>query len=126
MLEDFGYATGQSSVHAPAGTGNVLHSAHADFPLDDRWHVYQLSWQDDGMRFSRDGQTYLTVPRFFCPARSWVFGPAAPHNGGMFLLLNLAVGGNAGEPPPDTPFPVDLMIDYVRVSMPDIGQLAGT
>ncbi len=75
--------------------------------------------------FSRDGETYLTVPRF-CPPRSWVFGPAAPHNGGMFLLLNLAVGGNAGEPPPETPFPVDLMIDYVRVSMPDIGQLAGT
>jgi beta-glucanase (GH16 family) len=115
LLEDFGYGTGQSSVHAPAGAGDTLHSAHADFPLDEAWHVYQLSWQPGGMQFSRDGRPYLRVRRDFCPPRSWVFGPAAPHNGGMFVLLNLAVGGNAGDPPPGTPFPVDLMIDYVRV-----------
>jgi beta-glucanase (GH16 family) len=115
VLEDFGYQAGQSSVHAPAGHGNALHSAHADFPLDEDWHVYQLSWQPGGMRFSRDGRPYLRVRRDFCPPRSWVYGPAAPHNGGMFLLLNLAVGGNAGDPPPGTGFPVDLMIDYVRV-----------
>lgn len=121
VLEDFGYATGQSSVHAPAGAGNDLHSAHADVPLDERWHVYQLSWQAGGMRFSRDGRPYLTVRRDFCPPRSWVFGPGAPHNGGMFLLLNLAVGGSAGAPPPDSAFPVDLMVDYVRVSAPDLG-----
>jgi hypothetical protein len=34
----------------------------------------------------------------------------------MFLLLNLAVGGNAGDPPGSLEFPVDLMVDYVRVS----------
>jgi beta-glucanase (GH16 family) len=121
VLENFGYAAGQSSVHAPAGVGNALHSAHADFPLDDRWHVYRLSWQANVMRFSRDGRPYLAVGRDFCPPGSWVFGPAAPHNGGMFLLLNLAVGGNVGEPPPETEFPVDLMVDYVRVAAPDLG-----
>jgi hypothetical protein len=36
----------------------------------------------------------------------------------MFLLLNLAVGGAAGDPPPDTDFPADLVVDYVRVSAP--------
>lgn len=48
-----------------------------------------------------------------------MFGPRAPHNGGMFVLLNLAVGGNAG-PPDDTAFPVDLMVDYVRVTGPGL------
>jgi beta-glucanase (GH16 family) len=117
ILEDFGYSTGQSSVHAPAG-GDAVHTAHADFPLDTGWHVYQLRWQADGLQFSRDGRPYLSVSPDFCPPAAWVYGPAAPHNGGMFLLLNLAVGGNAGPPPPDTAFPADLMIDYVRVSGP--------
>lgn len=115
VLEDFGYATAQASVHAPAG-GNALHSASRDLPSDSGWHVYRLRWDSGGMTFSADGRPFLEVDRDFCPAPSWVFGPGQPHNGGMFLLLNLAVGGNVGDPPADTAFPVDLMIDYIRVS----------
>ena len=44
--------------------------------------------------------------------------PGEPHNGGMFLLLNLAVGGQVGDPPDSTRFPADLMVDYVRVTQP--------
>jgi hypothetical protein len=44
--------------------------------------------------------------------------PGEPPNGGMFLLLNLAVGGQAGNPPDSTHFPADLMVDYVRVTLP--------
>jgi hypothetical protein len=47
-----------------------------------------------------------------------VYGPEQPHNGGVFLLLNLAVGGNVGDPPESVEFPVDLMVDYVRVRGP--------
>ena len=47
-----------------------------------------------------------------------VYGPGEPHNGGMFLLLNLAVGGQVGDPPDSTRFPADLMVDYVRVTRP--------
>jgi beta-glucanase (GH16 family) len=114
VMEDFGYSTVQASVHAPAG-GIELHSAHGDLPSDGGWHVYLLSWDTGGMTVSADGRPFLRVSRDFCPAPSWVFGPGRPHNGGMFLLLNLAVGGSVGDPPPDTEFPVDLMIDYVRV-----------
>jgi beta-glucanase (GH16 family) len=119
VLEDFGYSTVQASVHAPAG-GTALRSAHQDLPSDTGWHLYQLHWTADGMSFSRDGHRYLHVSRNFCTPTSWIFGPSAPNNGGMFLLLNLAVGGNAGEPPPETAFPADLMIDYIRVSGPDL------
>jgi Glycosyl hydrolases family 16 len=118
LLEDFGYSAVQSSVHVPVG-GDAVHTAHADLPGDDRWHVYRLDWAPGGMSFSRDGQRYLTVRHDFCPPGSWVYGPQPPHNGGMFLLLNLAVGGNVGAPPGDTRFPADLMVDYVRVSPPD-------
>ena len=46
------------------------------------------------------------MDRDFCPASAWVYGPREPHNGGMFLLLNLAVGGSVGSPPADATFPV--------------------
>ena len=123
VLEDFGYSATSSSVHAPAG-GNALYSAHQDLPSDAGWHVYRLSWTDDGMSFSRDGHTFLNVGRDFCPPPAWVFGPAEAANGGMFMLLNLAVGGNAGEPPPGTAFPADLMVDYIRVSGPELTSTA--
>jgi beta-glucanase (GH16 family) len=70
------------------------------------------------MSFSRDGREYLTVHRDFCPPAAWVYGPEQPHNGGVFMLLNLAVGGNVGDPPESVEFPVDLMVDYVRVRGP--------
>jgi beta-glucanase (GH16 family) len=39
----------------------------------------------------------------------WVF------NNEFFVLLNLAVGGNLGGPVgPDTVFPAEMLIDYVR------------
>jgi beta-glucanase (GH16 family) len=117
VLEDFGYSAVATSVHAPAGR-NAVHSAHHDLPSDTGWHVYQMRWSPEGMSFSRDGRRYLKVNRGFCPPQAWVYGPQAPHNGGMFLLLNLAVGGNAGEPPGSVRFPVDLMVDYVRVRGP--------
>ena len=50
----------------------------------------------------------------FCGSRAWLYGPGEPHNGGMFLLLNLAVGGQVGDPPDSTQFAADLMVDYVR------------
>ena len=55
------------------------------------------------------------MARDFCPPPAWVYGPRTPHNGGMFLLLNLAIGGNARPPPDSIRFPVDLLVDYVRV-----------
>jgi beta-glucanase (GH16 family) len=115
ILEDYGYSTAQTSVHAP-GHGGQLHSTHRDLPSDTDWHEYRMDWSATGMTFSRDGRPYLDVSPGQWPPPAWVFGPAAPHNGGMFLLLNLAVGGAAGDPPPDTEFPADLLVDYVRVS----------
>jgi len=114
VLEDYGYSAVESSVHVPAG-GIAVQTASQHLASDRDWHVYRLDWSPGGMSFSRDGQPYLTVGRDFCPPPAWVYGPQVPHNGGMFLLLNLAVGGNAGPPPDSVRFPVDLLVDYVRV-----------
>jgi beta-glucanase (GH16 family) len=113
IVEDFGKSAVQSSVHAPDGTRTYDASGH--IVSDANWHVYQLDWDATGFVFSRDGTAYLKVPNKFCPASAWVFGPGKPNNGGMFILLNLAVGGNAGTPPASTQFPVEMLVDYVRV-----------
>lgn len=107
--------TFQDEFDGPAG-GTSVHTAHRDLRSDTGWHTYRLNWSPDGMTFSRDGQRYLIVRRGFCGPRAWVYGPGEPPNGGMFLLLNLAVGGTVGDPPDSTTFPADLLVDYVRVT----------
>jgi hypothetical protein len=52
---------------------------------------------------------YLTVE----PAQmaNWCFSSGVP----ISMILNLAVGGPVGIPPDSVQFPVDLLVDYVRV-----------
>jgi beta-glucanase (GH16 family) len=113
IMEDFGHSTVESSVHTPAGKST--NSAAGEIASDTDWHVYQLDWDATGFVFSRDNIAYLRVPNTFGPKSSWVFGPGEPNNGGMFILLNLAVGGNVGTPPASVQFPVEMLVDYVRV-----------
>lgn len=112
VLEDFGYNTVQSSVHAPSGAAAVSQSF--ELPGDGSFHVYRCDFSTEGITFFRDDYEYGHTPSSFCPAPSWVFGPAEPNNGGMFALLNVAVGGNAGTPPATTAFPASMTVDYVR------------
>jgi beta-glucanase (GH16 family) len=113
IMEDFGHSAVESSVHSPAG--NRTYSISGEIVSDTNWHVYQLDWDATGFVFSQDNTAYLRVPKTFCPKSSWVFGPGEPNNGGMFILLNLAVGGDAGTPPASVKFPVEMLVDYVRV-----------
>ena len=113
IAEDFGHSVVESSVHAPNGVRT--YDVSGNITNDTDWHVYQLDWDATGFVFSRDGTAYLTVRNTFCPASAWVFGPSEPNNGGMFILLNLAVGGNTGTPPDSVQFPIEMLVDYVRV-----------
>jgi beta-glucanase (GH16 family) len=62
-----------------------------------------------GFTFYQDGVEYLAV----APAQmaNWCYSAGVP----MYMLLNLAVGGAAGAPPDTVAFPVDLLVDYIRV-----------
>jgi beta-glucanase (GH16 family) len=74
-----------------------------DFSQD--WHIYAVDWQEDRIIWYVDG------------IERWRFTdmdhmPATP----LYLLLNLAVGGDwPGSPDETTEFPADFLIDYVRV-----------
>jgi beta-glucanase (GH16 family) len=109
MLENYGGSVVQTSVHTPNMADSGVLTSYTTVPVDDDWHVWRVVWTDGGFRFYRDRSEYLTVtPR---SQQDWCFSSGVP----MFMLLNLAVGGTAGTPPRDVRFPVDLLVDYVRV-----------
>jgi beta-glucanase (GH16 family) len=109
MLENYGDGYVQTSVHVPNQTDSGVLTKYGDIPVGNGWHVWRMVWDDAGFRFYRDGHAYLAV----APGdlQDWCFSSGVP----MFMLLNLAVGGTVGTPPPSTKFPVDMLVDYVRV-----------
>jgi beta-glucanase (GH16 family) len=124
MLESYGDKDGsgssyiQTSVHTPNDAGSDILTKSADVRVDTGWHIYRMVWDviKGAFTFSRDGVAYLTVSQ--AQMANWCFGPGKSSNGGMFMILNVAVGGNvavASVPPLATKFPVDMMVDYIRV-----------
>jgi beta-glucanase (GH16 family) len=104
VLEDYGHSAVESSVHLADGAGGIQ-SYSGGLANDDQFHVFAMEWSPTGVSFSRDGVRYA--------GRDWApgFDPHRP----MFMVLNLAVGGDIGKPAAELPFPVDFLIDYVRV-----------
>jgi beta-glucanase (GH16 family) len=77
----------------------------------DDFHLFTVVWQPGSLEFLVDGAAYHRVTSASLPKGArWVFD--AP----MFLLLNLAIGGNwPGNPDVTTQFPREMVVDYVRV-----------
>jgi beta-glucanase (GH16 family) len=73
--------------------------------LPPRWHRFGVDWKPGTIVWYVDG-----VERWRFDSSRHV--PAQP----MYLLLNLAVGGDwPGPPDAETPFPSEFIVDYVRV-----------
>jgi beta-glucanase (GH16 family) len=78
-----------------------------------QYHVYGIIWDENLIRWFMDGVQFYQ----FTIQASNNSDDAFRHP--MFLLLNLAVGGNwPGYPDTTTPFPSSMWVDYVRVYQP--------
>ncbi len=101
------------TVHGPGMTSDVgIGGSHtATKRLSSGYHVYAVKWQTDKITFLFDGVAYSTVLRSsFLEGQTWAFDQQ------MFLLVNLAVGGEfPGMPSRRTAFPARLQIDWIRV-----------
>jgi beta-glucanase (GH16 family) len=92
------------------------------------WHTYAVEWEPGEIRFYVDDVLTSTrthwwscsrlvkgqgvEPRSAADINPW----PAPFNTPFYLLMNVAVGGNfPGVPSPQTAFPAELRVDYVRV-----------
>lgn len=89
------------------------------------FHVYALEWEPGVLRWLVDGQVFRTQTFWWSASKlpgdpktaGEVLNPwPAPFDQPFYLIMNLAVGGNfLGNPDQTTPFPAEMLVDYVRV-----------
>ncbi|MFO0696516.1 MAG: carbohydrate-binding protein [Polyangiales bacterium] len=110
-------STAYGTLHGPGYSGGNGVSAGYTLPngarFADGFHEFALEWQTNVVRFYVDGQLYATRTPSDTRGGRWVYDHP------FFLILNLAVGGNwPGDPNGSTPFPAQMLVDYVRVYRP--------
>jgi beta-glucanase (GH16 family) len=95
----------QAHMHSNAGGKRVTKGKAIATPdLSAGFHTYGVDWQVDHITWYFDGREVFQVDT-----------PPDLHKP-MYLLVNLAVGGNwPGSPNFMTPFPANYRIDYIRV-----------
>lgn len=77
------------------------------------WHVYGMKWSKGSVSYYLDdpSNVYVTY-NTSNTSGNWPFDS----NGGSYLILNLAVGGNwPGAPDGTATFPSEMLVDYVRI-----------
>lgn len=116
IMEHVGYNPGfiHSSIHCKKyyhsiGTQRTDTIFVPDFSKN--FHVYAIDWSKDSIKAEVDGEVYFRFANERTGYEAW------PFDNKMYLLLNLAVGGNwGGAKGVDSTFwPRRLEVDYVRV-----------
>jgi beta-glucanase (GH16 family) len=111
----------EGSIHGIAFIGDTGLGTKYYFPKGESaagWHTYGMIWKKGSVAYYIDdpNKPYVTytnpesIAKF--PGAVWPFdsGDSA------FIILNLAVGGDwPGKPDANTPFPAELLVDYVRI-----------
>lgn len=77
----------------------------------EKFHVYGLEWDAAAIKVSVDGKTFFEFKNEHSGYEAW------PFDNPMFLLLNIAVGGNWGgqKGVDESIWPQRMLIDYVKV-----------
>jgi beta-glucanase (GH16 family) len=109
----------EGSVHGTGFTGTSL-GARYNFPAGQtaaQWHTYGMIWSPKSVKYYVDDPTQPYAN--YTPASlNGLSGAVWPFDAGQsnFIILNLAIGGNwPGPPDATTPFPSEMLVDYVRV-----------
>ena len=107
------------SVHGTGFTGADLGTTYS-FPSGQtasQWHTYGMIWSKGSVAYYIDNpsQPYAT----YTPSSlNGLNGAVWPFDAGQsnFIILNLAIGGSwPGPPDSSTPFPSEMLVDYVRI-----------
>jgi beta-glucanase (GH16 family) len=75
-----------------------------------------MAWAQGHVTYYVDG--HPVTPGFTTASISGLPGAVWPFDDGQsnFILLNLAIGGDFPGPPDNTtPFPAEMLVDYVRI-----------
>lgn len=94
--------TDRENRHGSHQGANTAASSYSD-----DYHIYTLDWTPERMIFKIDGVVTHETP---------IEDDMKEFQRSMYLILNLAVGGNwPGNPDETTIFPQTMLVDYVRV-----------
>lgn len=109
----------QGSIHGPGFTGVAIGTPY-HFPTGQTaatWHTYGMIWTPNSVAYYVDSPSNVYAT-FSAASLSGYPGAIWPFDGGQsnFILLNLAIGGSyPGAPTSSTPFPAEMLVDYVRI-----------
>ncbi len=112
VMEHFGKNPGvvQSAMHTPSSFGDTVDKGattvstyHSDF------HVYATNWTKDKIEFFVDDVSFYIYQPALKNAETW------PYDNPFFIIMNIAMGGNAGGPIDPSLAHVSMEVDYVRV-----------
>jgi beta-glucanase (GH16 family) len=100
------------TIHGPGYSGGQSYGDVYDFgvPVSDEYHTFVTEWEPDLIKWYVDDTLYHTATPEDVAPNQWVF------NDPVYLLLNMALGGNfGGALSDDLVFPQEMKVDYVRV-----------
>ena len=101
------------AMHGPNYSGNTPFAGtyFLSEQVNANYHVYAIEWNSTTVRWYVDGNLFYTVTKSQVQSYgNWVFDHP------MFLILNVAVGGNwPGSPNGSSVFPQRMYVDYIRV-----------
>ena len=83
-----------------------------DWP--EKFHVYAMDWTPDRLTFTVDGKVFSDHP-ITDVKNARFMSVSNPFHQPHYLLVNLALGGDCGGDVTAIKFPVQMLVDYVRV-----------
>ncbi|GGK80164.1 galactose-binding domain-containing protein [Mangrovihabitans endophyticus] len=108
--------TSYSTLHAPMYNGGGGYGQSYKLPngadLSNDFHTWAVEWDSKGMKFFLDNQQVFAASKDTVENTrgAWIYDHP------FYLILNLAVGGDwPGPVDASTPFPSQMLVDYVRV-----------
>jgi beta-glucanase (GH16 family) len=108
------------SIHGTGFTGGTGLGTLYNFPSGQtaaQWHSYGMIWSKGSVAYYVDDPTQPYVT-YTTASLSGLSGAVWPFDAGQsnFIILNLAIGGSwPGSPNSSTPFPSEMLVDYVRI-----------
>ena len=109
-------STIHGSLHGPGYSGGgaftEAYTLAGGAQFTDDFHTFGIEWEPGVLRWYVDGQLYQTrTSDTLARSKTWVFDDKS-----FFMILDLAVGGiYGGDPDANTPFPQQMLVDYVHV-----------
>ncbi|MEA4985502.1 hypothetical protein SDC9_36645 [bioreactor metagenome] len=82
----------------------------------EKFHVWRMDWTADSIKLYLDDELLNTTPVDKTKNPDG-YVPQEPHRQKHFILLNLAIGANGGNPVASD-YPIKYEVDYVRVYQP--------